>query len=384
MTHDPITKGQDPKPLNGNCIPLCRAPYAPDNYSTQHTRIPLLFIMITDASPSPPAHHPANRRLVDALYARGIIDRDGRNLALEMISPADQWGIWASRLLLAIGTALTLAGVVFFFAFNWAKLSPLSKFATIETALIVCLIGACLYSLRRPNGQALLLAASVLVGVFMAVFGQIYQTGADAYQLFVMWATLTLGWTVLSKYAAQWIMWLIIANLGLVLWWSQAAEPGEDMQFMIFTYMILFNGLAVAAREYCAIIRGIPWVQARWVRLVLITPTLIIMLIPIMVAAAAPERATPAIWISASLALFGHLAAFYLYRYRDLDRHALAAVLLSLAIGLETVVFRLISETNPESYIVIFFVVGLTTLCLFAGIIGYLKAILRQGDTPHA
>jgi uncharacterized membrane protein len=340
--------------------------------------------MITDASSSPPAHHPANRRLVDALYARGIIDRDGRNLALEIISPADRWGVWASRLLLAIGTALTLAGIVFFFAFNWAKLSPLSKFATIETALIVCLIGASLYSLRRPNGQALLLAASVLVGVFMAVFGQIYQTGADAYQLFVMWAALTLGWTVLSKYAAQWIMWLIIANLGLVLWWSQAAEPGEDMQFMIFTYMILFNGLAVAAREYCAIIRSMPWLQARWVRLVLITPTLIIMLIPIMVAAAAPERATPAIWISASFALFGHLAAFYLYRYRDLDRHALAAVLLSLAIGLETVVFRLISEVDPESYIVIFFVVGLTTLCLFAGIIGYLKAILRQGDTPHA
>lgn len=102
----------------------------------------------------------------------------------------DLWSVWAVRLLMALGTGHVLAGIVFFFAFNWADMSPFAKFATIQGGIALAAIAAIVSGLDRPVGQSLLIAASVLTGVLLAVFGQIYQTGADAYELFVGWALL--------------------------------------------------------------------------------------------------------------------------------------------------------------------------------------------------
>jgi uncharacterized membrane protein len=161
---------------------------------------------------------PANRQLVEELYSHGKITGEAREYALNLLYPHNQWGLWVSRLLLTLGAALVLSGIIYFFAFNWAKITPTMKLSSIEIGIFSCLIGAYFYSLQRMSGQVLLFSASVLVGVFMAVFGQIYQTGADAYQLFMMWSLLTLGWTLISNFAAQWIFWLVITNIFLVLW----------------------------------------------------------------------------------------------------------------------------------------------------------------------
>ncbi len=45
-------------------------------------------------------------------------------------------------------------------------------------------------------GKAALLLATLLLGVFLALFGQTYQTGADPWQLFANWALLILPWEV--------------------------------------------------------------------------------------------------------------------------------------------------------------------------------------------
>ena len=96
------------------------------------------------------------------------------------------------RALLALGVGQFLAGVVFFFAYNWNDLSDIAKFAVIETALAIALGGALLIGLDRVFGQMLLIAASVLTGVLLAVIGQVYQTGADVFELFAAWAVLIL------------------------------------------------------------------------------------------------------------------------------------------------------------------------------------------------
>ena len=93
----------------------------------------------------------------------------------------------------------------------------MTKFALVEIVLACCLIGAWKVGLDRIGGQVLLLGASMLVGVFLAVFGQVYQTGADAYQLFVAWAALIFAWVLLGRFGALWIMWLALLNIGLML-----------------------------------------------------------------------------------------------------------------------------------------------------------------------
>ncbi|WP_315814113.1 hypothetical protein [Paraflavitalea speifideaquila] len=47
----------------------------------------------------------------------------------------------------------------------------------------------------------MLTAAAVLLGVLMAVFGQVYQTGANAYDLFLSWTIAITLWVVIANFA---------------------------------------------------------------------------------------------------------------------------------------------------------------------------------------
>lgn len=327
---------------------------------------------------------PANRRLVEELYSHGKITREAQEYALNLLYPHNQWGLWISRLLLTIGAALVLSGIVYFFAFNWAKITPAVKLSSIQFGIIGCLIGAYFYSLQRMSGQVLLLSGSVLVGVFMAVFGQIYQTGADAYQLFMMWSLLTLGWTLISNFAAQWVLWLVITNTFLVLWWQQAALPTKEMEFMIFTYMAILNGIALALREYFSVEKAYEWLEARWTRVVLTVTTLLIMLIPIVVWIVEPSRATESIILSSVIGLIGHGAAYYFYRYKLPDMWSLAAIVLSGCIIFEFFVFKILGgERFWRAGAGMYLIMGFVTLGIFTAAIIYLRNVSKKLEADH-
>ena len=103
------------------------------------------------------------------------------------------------RSLLFVGSSLVLAGVIFFFAYNWSRMNAIAKFGLIEVGLLLCVLAASNRGLDRLTGKVLLLAASVLVGVLLAVYGQVYQTGADAYETIVVWALLILPWVIVGR-----------------------------------------------------------------------------------------------------------------------------------------------------------------------------------------
>lgn len=313
----------------------------------------------------------ANRRLVEQLYVHGKITREGRSYALDFLNPHHLWGLWLSRIMLTLGTLLVLSGIIYFFAFNWAALTPTVKFTAIQSSIVLAVIGSCVFSLKTMYGQTLLLAASILVGVFMAVFGQIYQTGADAYQLFMMWSLFTLGWTIISKFALQWVFWLVITNTCLVLWWQQAALPTQKMAFMIFAYMAIFNGMALALCEHFAGSPKYTWLMIRWTRLLLIITTLVVMLIPLIALIVKPFTATMSILLSSFVGIVGHSVLFYFYRYKQQNTQALAAIILSFCIIAVTIGFRILLEGNFNPAIP--FMMGLVTLSVFSIGIIYLR-----------
>ena len=328
------------------------------------------------------AQIPADRALVEALYAGGRISKEARHYALALLYPRHEWGLWTARLLLALGTALLLAGVIYFFAFNWAKIPPAAKLAGIEAALIGCLVMACRASLKNLQRQLWLLAASVLTGVFLAVFGQIYQTGADAWQLFALWALLALGWAGIAAFAAHWLLWLLLANTALWLWWDQAALPGEDMAFMISLWLTLLNGAALGLREYFAVVKGCTWLAARWTRLLLTITVLLCMLISALVWIVEGDRATLSIMLAGITGVLGHIALYYLYRYLLPDLWSLAVLALSACIILEAfMLLHLSLSTVVEVDVLI--IVSLT-IGLFTTTALYLKRMARQMEAEHA
>lgn len=329
------------------------------------------------------AQIPANRRLVDELYAHGKISHEAREYALDFLYPADKWGLWISRLFLAVGTALVLSGVVYFFAFNWAKITPLVKLASIQGALLCCLLGAYYYKLERVSGQVLLLSASVLTGVFMAVFGQIYQTGADAYQLFMMWSVFIFGWTVISNFAPQWILWLAVTNIFLGLWWDQAALPERDMEAMIFIAFAALNALVLVLRELYLARTQAKWLDHRWLRVLLTIAVLVPLSTPLLIWIVESGDVPGSLKLSAVVGIVGHGLLYALYRFKFRDMWSLAAIALSLCVILETAVLDLLAAAFDDLEILMFLLMGLATIGIFSLAVLYLRRIITVMEADN-
>ena len=217
---------------------------------------------------------------INALRSAGLIPAARYLDAAVSVRDTAFWNLWARRALLACGAGHLLVGIVFFFAYNWADLPDLAKFAIVEGTLVAAVIAALLFGIDRLHGQAALIGASVLTGVLLAVIGQVYQTGADAYQLFVAWMLLILPWTLASRSAAQWLLWLVVAGIALALYGDQVLVPeGFATETEVATAVGLIGAAALTAREV-AVLAGQAWLGGRWTRLVLAFATLALLFRP--------------------------------------------------------------------------------------------------------
>ena len=217
---------------------------------------------------------------LQALRSAGLVSARGYAAAVDAVRDEAFWARWGMRALLALGVGQFLAGVVFFFAYNWNDLSDIAKFAVVETALAIAVGGALLIGLDRVFGQMLLIAASVLTGVLLAVIGQVYQTGADAFELFVAWAALILPWTIISRHAAHWLLWLVVAETALVLYCEQVLVPINELPSeLVWVLMGATIAMALAGREL-AVHRGVAWLSGHWTRLVLLFAGLVALFAP--------------------------------------------------------------------------------------------------------
>ena len=96
----------------------------------------------------------------------------------------------ALRALTSIGAAGLFAfGLICWIAANWASFHRLTKLELVAGTLLVSALAAAV--LPRVRVPALLLATAAVGGLF-ALIGQTYPSGADAWQLFALWAALAL------------------------------------------------------------------------------------------------------------------------------------------------------------------------------------------------
>jgi len=208
------------------------------------------------------------RNEVDLLRRAGVIPVGRYAAALAQLRDGEFWARWARHALLALGLGHLLAGAAFFFAYNWADLPDLAKFAVVEAGIAVAVAAALWRGADRPEGAGALVVATVLTGVLLAVIGQVYQTGADPWQLFALWAALALPWALASKNAAHWLVWLVVLHIAAVLYSDEAlVQTGllGDLQALVAVSLLPL--LVLAAREVI-VARGAAWAAAGWTRLV--------------------------------------------------------------------------------------------------------------------
>jgi uncharacterized membrane protein len=146
-----------------------------------------------------------------------------RSLQLaDLVPDRQQWRRFLDVLMLGMGTVFLLAGIFFFFAYNWFGMSKWLRFAVVEGAVILATIGAFRFKLDSIVGRICLAAAAMLMGLALGVVGQAYQTGADNWPLFQTWAIFITAWVLISRWNIMYLIWMILINLTIALYWEQA------------------------------------------------------------------------------------------------------------------------------------------------------------------
>ncbi|KQP21214.1 GDYXXLXY domain-containing protein [Pseudorhodoferax sp. Leaf265] len=121
--------------------------------------------------------------------------------------------LWQAVALLA--AALIGFGLILWLAANWNDFGRMGRFAVLQGALaIAALAAAARPALRAPGALAVLLAT----GALFAYYGQTYQTGADPWQLFALWALLTLPLALAARSDVLWLPWCLVAMTAVSLW----------------------------------------------------------------------------------------------------------------------------------------------------------------------
>ena len=194
---------------------------------------------------------------LSTLIQSGLVPADSIEEALHIsqTTPSNSaWQSFISNMLLWLG-ALALAGsALFFIAFNWDDLGRFSKFGLIQLLVAASVFTYWKTSAQNPLlSKVSLLMASIFLGVLLAYFGQTYQTGADTWQLFLTWCILILPWTILSRFSAQWILWLALLNLSAVLYFQTFRSTFGFILFsenMTLWALVIINGTALIIWEF--------------------------------------------------------------------------------------------------------------------------------------
>jgi uncharacterized membrane protein len=164
---------------------------------------------------------PANAETLRQMFWAGALPRRALDAALAELGHLPRWRRHCSLLLLVLGGSLILAGIVFFVAFNWLAMDKMVKLVGLQVLVAGCAVAAWLRGVDRLEGRALLFAACLLVGVFLAAFGQVYQTGADAWELFFGWALLIALWVIASRTPVHWLLLLGVTDAAIALYLEQ-------------------------------------------------------------------------------------------------------------------------------------------------------------------
>lgn len=207
-------------------------------------------------------------QLVDLIDHQALAPEDvPRAVSAAGLYPAGPaWRRFLDRLLLWLASVSLATSVVFFVAYNWAEWGRLVRFGLVEGALLLAIAAYLRFGRHPVAAQASLLAATLILGALLALVGQVYQTGADPWQLFAGWAVLMLPWALLGRAPVLWVVWVALLNLASVLYVQTFSLFGWVFfgDLSLYWLLFVFNTLMLVIWEVSAL--RWRWLAADWAR----------------------------------------------------------------------------------------------------------------------
>lgn len=175
------------------------------------------------------------------------------------------WRGFLARTTLWLGVLLLGSAVVCGVAANWEALSITTRFVLVQGLLTVSVLAALWARFRlrtvpdnrRRVAGAILSLAGLFLGALLALIGQTYQTGADTWELFALWAALLLPWALAAASQVLWLLWVLVLNLAVALWlgeqvfswWSTYGGAVFPSLVMAALNLVLLAAWELAARS---------------------------------------------------------------------------------------------------------------------------------------
>lgn len=164
-----------------------------------------------------------------------------------------QTALFLDRFLLSTGVIFLICGIVFFLAYNWADLHKFIKLSIVIAMLIASGIYAFLQDDESYGRKIGLVALCGLTGALFAVFGQIYQTGANAYDFFWGWTIMVTVWVSISRFPALWLFYVVLINTTFILYAGQVHRSWGDL--WVFQGLFAINLVIWAIWEILVVTR---------------------------------------------------------------------------------------------------------------------------------
>ena len=317
----------------------------------------------------------SRNQIIELVVQRAIpAEKAAEALALTGLAPdGPAWRRFIERLLLWLGGLALAFAVLFFTAYNWQDIGRFAKFGMVEAAMV---LGMGVYwkcGDRAVAGKVALLAATILLGVLLGLYGQTYQTGADPWQLFFNWALLMLPWAFIGRFPAIWMVWVVLINLAIVLYhqafrglFGLMSRSDTEMLWLLWA----FNTLVLIAWELLT--PKVRWLAASWATRLLLAAggAILTWLVLRSIFEAGDYRWLPGlVWGGWTAALYG------VYRRVRRDLFMLAAGCLSGIVVLVTFLARHLLDDGAAGG---FLLLALMVIGLGAGAAVWLRNIHRE------
>ncbi len=309
---------------------------------------------------------------------QGIIAPNSNHYAATVAGVLPDLADWkniADRFCLLLGTAFVTSGIIFFITYKWQALNRFAKIGLVELLIVSLMLLIWRLGLERSVGKAILFTTALLIGALLVLIGQIYQTGADTFELFIAWGVAILPWVIIGRFALLWIFWLTLTNLAMIYYFKSAGILfGQTFSLDKLLWLLFFlNTLALIIWEFM-ISAGVDWLQEWWATRLLAAASGICSSMLAINSISELQQTT----VAGILCWVVWLGAIYaVYRHQIRDIYVLAGGLLSIIVVTAFFLSKHLQDQGPLTLLYI----GIATISLLAiGVYG-LKIVTRDEET---
>jgi uncharacterized membrane-anchored protein/uncharacterized membrane protein len=143
---------------------------------------------------------------------------------------------------------LLLTSIIYFFAANWSYFTRFEKLGlSIGIMLLFFLVSAATtrFISQQPFlGKWFLVASAICFGVSVGLIGQIYNSHADSYTLFLVWLIPTVLLSLITRYAPLWVVSYVLLHLTYWFYMNPSSyfiSRSDLEEWMIYLVICLIN-----------------------------------------------------------------------------------------------------------------------------------------------